>query len=53
MDAGVRKRLHKFFLKNYSLVYKSNPTLKSCGNDYYYTVAKDSNIICLLPLLKL
>ena len=53
MDAVVKKRLNKFFTQNYSLVYKSTPELKSCGNDYYYTVGKDNNIICLLPLYKL
>ncbi len=53
MDPKVKKLLNKFFIENYSSVYESNPELKGCGNDYYYTVAKDNNIICLLPLLKL
>ena len=53
MDAVVKKKLNNFFLKNYSKIYKSNPKLKSCGNDYYYTVAKENKIICLLPINKI
>ena len=53
MDAVVKKRINQFFIKNYPFVYKSTPVLKSEGNDYYYTVNKNSNIICLIPLLKL
>jgi len=53
MDKKVKNLLNNFFIENYSSVYKSNPELKSCGDDYYYTIAKDSNTICLLPLIKL
>ena len=53
MDAIVKKRLNKFFIKNYSKIYKSTPELKSEGFDYYYTINKDSNIICLIPLIKI
>ncbi len=53
MDAVVKKRLNNFFIKNYTSVYKSTPELKSEGNNYYYTTNKDSNIICLLPLIRL
>ena len=53
MDAVVKKKINQFFLKNYSNVYKSTPVLKSEGNDYYYTINKDNNIICLIPLIKL
>ena len=53
MDAVVKKRLNKFFLQNYSKIYKSSPNLKSCGNDYYYTVSKENKIICLLAINKI
>lgn len=53
MDPKLKKLLNNFFIENYSSVYKSNPELKSEGNDYYYTINKDSNIICLLPILRL
>ena len=53
MDPKVKKLLNNFFIKNYSSVYKSTPELKIWDNNYYYTVNKDSNIICLLPLNKL
>lgn len=50
MDPKLKKLLNNFFIENYSSVYKSNPELKSCGNDYYYTVVKNNNVICLIPL---
>ena len=53
MDPELKKLLINFFTENYSSVYESNPELKNCGDDYYYTSEKDSNTICLLPLLKL
>ena len=53
MDAVVKKRLNKFFIKNFSKIYKSTPELKSAGYDYYYTVSKDNNIICLMPLISI
>ena len=53
MDAVVKKKINQFFIKNFSKVYDSTPELKSEGNDYYYTTNKDTNIICLIPLIKL
>jgi hypothetical protein len=53
MDPIVKAKLNKFFIENFSKMYKSTPELKPEGNDYYYTVNKDSNIICLMPILKI
>jgi hypothetical protein len=53
MDAVVKKRLNKFFIKNYSKIYKTTPELKSAGFDYYYTTNKENNIICLIPLISI
>ena len=53
MDPIVKAKLNKFFIKNYSSVYKSTPELKAEGNDYYYTSNKSSNIICLIPIGKI
>jgi hypothetical protein len=53
MDPIVKAKLNKFFIKNYSKVYNSTPELKSEGNDYYYTVNKENNVICFIPIDKI
>jgi len=53
MDLKVKRKINSFFSKHYSLVYKSTPELKSEGDNYYYTVNKENNIICLIPIYKI
>lgn len=50
MDKLVKEQLNKFFIRNYSKYYNSSPQLKEAGDDYFYTINKDCNIICLIPI---
>ena len=50
MDKLVKEQLNKFFIRNYSKYYTSSPQLKEVGDDYFYTVNEDCNIICLIPI---
>ena len=50
MDETIKLLLNTFFMKHYSKVYTSKPTLKSVEDtNYYYVTNDDSNIICLIP----
>jgi hypothetical protein len=58
MEDELKHALNSFFTKHYSAVYKpqtashrnSGPELRSVeGTDYYYTIHRDSDTICLIP----
>ena len=50
MDETIKMLLNNFFMKHYSKVYTSKPTLKPVEEtNYYYVTNDDSNIICLIP----
>lgn len=56
MDEQTKKILNNFFIEHYSDVYQvvaeTKPSLTQL-NDYHYVTYQGSNIICLIPPLRI